>query len=132
MIAPKVPAPTKAQESAAYADVTARDAGKCVSCGSNVGVQRDHRRNRSQGGLTEPQNLQLLCAACHLWKTDHPEGAVFTGLAVPMSAYKPSAYPARRLVFGEKRWVIYGPSQDFAVIGEAEAMTRRKTLGIDG
>lgn len=37
---------------------------------------------RSQGGdPTDPANILLVCRPCHVWITEHPEGAVACGLA---------------------------------------------------
>lgn len=101
MIGPKVPKPTKAQERAAYEAVTERDP-VCVRCGKH-GIQRDHRKNRSQGGRTVPSNLQGLCHICHSWKTTNPADAVLEGFAVPGWAH-PDLWPAWRVGVG---WVVY-------------------------
>lgn len=101
MIGPKVPRPSKADEKRAYAAVTERDP-QCVRCGAH-GIQRDHRKNRSQGGLTVPCNLQGLCPTCHLWKGESPASAVLDGFAVPGWAH-PEFWPAYRHNVG---WVLY-------------------------
>lgn len=124
------PKPSKADEKRAYTLCTERDMGRCVRCGSSQGVQRDHRRNRSQGGETVVWQLQLLCAICHLWKGANPVQAVLDGFAVPLSKHSPRSYPARRLVFGELRWCVYGDSTTYAVISEREAEVRRENLGV--
>lgn len=104
MIAPKTPKPTKAEERAAYEAVTARDAGKCVRCGWYGDTQRDHRQNRSQGGLTVVSDLQLLCVPCHEWKGQNPAAAVLEGFAVPGWS-PPEWWPAWR--FDAHSWVLY-------------------------
>ena len=130
MIAPKVARPTPAQERAAYRDVTERDLGMCVRCGDGWATQRDHRRNRSQGGLTVPENMQLLCPDCHHWRTTHPAQAVSEGYAVPASTHDPAVYPARRLVYGKHAWVVYGTGTSFALMSMVEAVRVRAQLGI--
>lgn len=127
--------PSKADERTAYRLCTERDAGRCVRCGSNQGVQRDHRQNRQVGNTVE-WNLQLLCGptgpdgGCHKWKTEHPAEAIEMGYSVPSWA-DPRATPARRLVFGENRWVVYGTGTTYAVISDREAQVRRETVGIE-
>lgn len=106
MIGPKVAKLTRKEERAAYDDVTARDGGRCVRCGSAGPVERDHRQNRDSWNTT-PGNLQLLGGpfgcGCHLWKTEHPEDAVREGFAVPKWA-RPTLWPAWRHGVG---WVVY-------------------------
>jgi hypothetical protein len=72
---------TKAQEKHAYDVATERDQGRCVRCGSGGVTQRDHRQNRTAYNTT-PANLQLLCVACHRWKTENPKDAASAGFAV--------------------------------------------------
>jgi len=115
VIGPKVPRPSKAQERAAYQAATTRDDDRCVRCGV-FGVQRDHRKNRSQGGLTVPENIQCLCPDCHLFKTLSPAAAVLEGFAVPGWAH-PELWPAYRHNTG---WVIY-EGTGFRVITETTA-----------
>jgi hypothetical protein len=99
MIGPKVDRPSKADETAAYALVTERDGNTCQRCLRGGGVNRDHRLNRSQGGLTAASNLQLLCGSgttgCHGWATTHPREALHDGWRVPMGQ-TPADWPARR------------------------------------
>lgn len=104
MIGPKQDRPTKAQERAAYDAVTERDGGKCVRCGYYGTVHRDHRQNRSQGGLTVPSNIQLLCVGCHKFVTENPAAAVEEGFACPGWA-RPEFWPAWR--FDVQSWVLY-------------------------
>jgi len=42
-----------------------RDGGKCQSCGLRKRIEYDHIQPVSQGGLSDPDNLQLLCASCN-------------------------------------------------------------------
>lgn len=102
MIGPKIPKPTPREEREAYAAATTRDQDRCVRCGE-YGIQRDHRKNRSQGGLTVVSNLQGLCQPCHTWKTTNPAAAVLEGFAVPGWAH-PETWPGYRIGVG---WVIY-------------------------
>ena len=103
-VTPKMRKPTKAEEKAAYEAVTTRDGGKCVRCGWYGGTQRDHRQNRSQGGATTVENLQLLCLPCHTWKGANPSAAVLEGFAVPGWA-RPELWPAWR--YDVHSWVLY-------------------------
>jgi 5-methylcytosine-specific restriction endonuclease McrA len=62
-----------ARERAAYRLATERARAveryiECEGCGRSLldgDEQRHHIRFRSQGGKTEPQNLAVLCHACH-------------------------------------------------------------------
>lgn len=108
MIAPKTPKPTKAEERAAYEAVTARDEGRCVRCGRAGVVQRDHRQLRSQGGLTVPSNLGLLCPPCHEWKHANHTLAVAEGFTVPSWA-RPEWWPNLRWGVA---WVLYFDQPD--------------------
>ena len=48
-----------------------RDGGKCAQCGSNVSLHFDHIIPWSRGGSsTDVENIQLLCAAHNLSKSD--------------------------------------------------------------
>lgn len=105
----------------AYRLVTARDAGRCVRCGANWRIQRDHRKNRSQGGPTACSNLQLLCSACHQWKTEHPAQATRTGYAVPGYVRATDEWPARRL---EHDPVTHALAHVFALYDDAGRITR--------
>jgi hypothetical protein len=115
----------------AYEAVTLRDGNVCQKC-HRVGAatQRDHRKNRSQGGKTTLANLQLLCVFCHDWKTSNPRRAIAEGWACPGWA-DPQWWPARRWMpttLGTKRpaWVYYDDNGDFVEITELEA---RSVLG---
>lgn len=102
MILPKKPKPTPREERQAYYDATVRDENRCVKCGF-LGIERDHRKNRSQGGLTTVANLQGLCRECHQWKTENPAEALRLGFAVPSYA-RPEFWPGWRVGIG---WVQY-------------------------
>lgn len=114
MIGPKLQKPTRREEQEAYELTTLRDQDLCQRCRRDCGpVARDHRRNRSQQGLTLVQNLQCLGLECHDWKSSHPDEANRTGWGVPGWA-DPSEFPARRWVptaVGTLRlvWVLYLP-----------------------
>ena len=130
---PKVPLPSAAEEVQAYAIVLERDEERCQRCWRGAVVQRDHRKNRSQGGLTVPSNVHLLCPDCHLWKTDHPVEAARDGWGVPGWA-DPAAYPARRwlrTLHGTLRqaWVLYDDDGRWREISAEEA---RRRMGGDG
>lgn len=134
MRAAKRPGYLPPEDRLAYQQCTERDNGVCGRCLRQCGpVARDHRKNRSQGGLTVLSNLQLLGLACHTWKTEHPADAVAEGWAVPGWA-DPLEWPARRWVrtlWGTVRaiWVLYVDEQFsdgswWIELEEAEAMRR--------
>jgi hypothetical protein len=50
--------------------VWARDAGRCVRCGSKENIHYDHIIPHSRGGGDAPENLQILCRKCNLSKSD--------------------------------------------------------------
>ncbi len=99
MIGPKVDRPTATDERRAYAIATERDDDTCQRCLRGGAANRDHRKNRSQGGLTVASNLQLLCGSgttgCHGWAHANPRAALEDGWAVPRWA-DPHEWPARR------------------------------------
>ena len=99
--------PAKADERRAYADATTRDNSRCVKCDA-FGIERDHRKNRSQGGWTTVANLQGLCPPCHVWKTQNPTAALLEGFAVPSWA-RPELWPGWREGVG---WVVYFDAPD--------------------
>lgn len=125
-VAQRARKPTAGEERRAYAIATARDQ-VCVRC-RRGDVQRDHRKNRSQGGLTLASNLHLLCTTCHEWKTTHPAEAAAAGLAVPGWA-TPIDFPARRWLetgLGTHReaWVLYDDEGGWIEISDLEAAAR--------
>lgn len=135
MITPKLEKPSSRHEAEAYELVFLRDGGQCVfrawDCAGPV--QRDHRKNRSQGGLTVLLNLQVLCLRHHDWKTTHPEEAAREGWAVPGWS-DPATYPARRWArhprgYTAILWCLYRPTLDephngFTLIDRREAARR--------
>lgn len=132
MIGPKHSKSSKADEAYAYELATLRDKDTCQRCHRAQGTNRDHRKNRSQGGLTVASNLQLLCGTgttgCHGWATAHPADAVAEGWAVPGWA-DPAEWPARRYrrtAWGVLRpaWVIYRNDGTWVEIPEGDAHER--------
>ena len=47
-----------------------RDGGKCVGCGSQESLEFDHIIPHSKGGAATYRNLQILCKACNLRKSN--------------------------------------------------------------
>lgn len=143
MIRPKYdapPKPTAREEHEAYELVQLRDMGRCVRCGRAdpvFGMSMDHRKNRSQGGLTLASNLQTLCGSgvteCHGWKTSHPEKSTSTGFAVPGHA-DPLDFPAMRLIVVRTQpvlWpVLYDNAGGFTEISRREFSERLEAAGI--
>jgi hypothetical protein len=126
----KVALPSAADEVQAYAMVLERDEERCQRCWRGAVVQRDHRKNRSQGGLTAPSNVHLLCPECHLWKTDHPVEAAHDGWGVPGWA-DPLEFPARRWLRTEvgtlrHAWVLYDDAGGWREISTDEARRRKE------
>jgi hypothetical protein len=140
MIGPKVSKPSKADEKAAYEVTTLRDMGVCVRCRCVHplhGVNRDHRKERSLGGLTKPSNLQLLCGSgttgCHGFKTTNPKAAMDEGLSVPSWA-DPLVWPGRRWVrdgMGVTRpvWCLYRDDGTWDQITDDNAYERMTGAG---
>ena len=129
-IAQRPPKQTRADEINARELVNLRDRGVCVSCGTVhplFGVNFDHRKNRSQGGIWSASNGQLLCGSgtvgCHGYMTQHPAEAIREGWAVPSYA-NPAEWPARRMVHGHLIWVLYDDGGGWVEISEAEAKER--------
>lgn len=46
--------------------------GACMWCGATEELDVDHVVPLSEGGSSEPENLQTLCHDCHEWKTGRP------------------------------------------------------------
>jgi hypothetical protein len=142
MIRPKYdapPKPTPADEADAYELATLRDGDTCQRCLRNCGwgvTSRDHRKDRSVGGLTVVSNLQVLggtgTTGCHGWKSAHPAEAVAEGWAVPGYA-DPAEWPARRwmrTVAGRRlAWVLYSDDGGVTEITEEEARERMESMG---
>lgn len=131
------PKPTAAAETTAYELVTLRDLDACQRCRRNCGwgvTSRDHRKDRSVGGLTVVSNLQVLggtgTTGCHGWKSAHPAEALAEGWSVPSWA-DPHAWPARRWVrssdeFGllHLAFVLYDDEGGWVEISDEEARER--------
>lgn len=128
MIGPKVAQPTASEELRAYALVLERDEERCQRCWRGAVVHRDHRQNRSQGGLTLASNLHLLCPECHEWKTDNGPDAWHDGWGVPGWA-RPAEYPARRWLRTQvgtlrQAWVLLDDDGNWQEISADEAHRR--------
>lgn len=133
MIGPKTPPPTPREEKEAYELVMVRDEGVCQKCRRHgQTINRDHRKDRSTGGLTVVENLQLLCGSgttgCHGWKSSHPDDANREGWGVPGWA-DPLTYPARRWIRNvigvvRLRWVLYRADGRYVVIPDEDALRR--------
>ena len=129
MIGPKEPRPSAADEKRAYALVNGRDDLLCQRCLGWCGApQRDHRKNRSQGGLTVASNLCVLGETCHRWKTTEVRDALIDGWAVPGWA-DPREWPTRRyfrtpLNTVRKGWALLDDVGGVHEISEDEARKR--------
>ena len=92
--------------------VTRRDRGRCVRCGATGPCDIQHRINRGMGGTSDPafnqpQNLILLCRACHEWVHANPRHAYKHGYSchrydhpedVPILYWTPLLTQRRRLL----------------------------------
>lgn len=134
MITQKTPKPTAAEERDAYELATIRDDDTCQRCRRDCGpTARDHRKNRSQGGLTTVDNLQILGLACHQWATEHPRDAEREGWNVPGYVNNPGEWPARRWLPSEHNiwtlaWVLYRADGRWLEINEDEAEFRMRSV----
>lgn len=143
MIRPKYEAPPKpspADERDAYELVTLRDLDTCQKCRRNCGwgvTSRDHRKDRSVGGLTVVSNLQVLggtgTTGCHGWKSANPREAVAEGWSVPGYA-DPHEWPARRWVRSSAgvlrlSWVIYDDVGGWVEISDDDWRVRTTRMG---
>lgn len=130
MIGPKADPIPKRDEQIAYELATLRDGETCVVCRKSEWIERDHRKNRSQGGQTTVENIQLLCHSHHLWKTEHPKEAIEKGLAVPGWA-DPAGYPGQRWFKTDNghwvlSWCTYNKDGTVTSISNREALERRE------
>ncbi|MET4780831.1 hypothetical protein ABIB56_000813 [Glaciihabitans sp. UYNi722] len=131
MIRPKQPKPSEREQREAYDLATLRDFDVCVRCRRDCGpTARDHRINRSQGGLTVVSNLQVMGLECHKWATEHPAEAIREGWAAPSYATA-SEWPARRWFRGEYGvmtlgWVLLDDAGNVLEITSDEAELRMK------
>ncbi|MDJ0323193.1 hypothetical protein QMG61_05375 [Cryobacterium sp. PH31-AA6] len=133
MIRPKTPKPSKADETDAYELATLRDNDTCQRCRRGCGPSnRDHRKNRSQGGHTIVSNLQILggtgTTGCHGYITQHPAEGMAEGWTVPSFAI-PAEWPARRWIRTEHGvlrlgWVLYDDAGGITEITEADRLVR--------
>lgn len=51
-----------------YALLTERDGPRCLNCGREETLVIDHILPVAKGGLSSPENLQLLCSECNTLK----------------------------------------------------------------
>lgn len=58
-----------------YDEVSHRDKGRCVICGSSFWIELHHAIPKSRGGNGKPYNLVSLCKHCHYDKI-HGKGDV--------------------------------------------------------
>lgn len=139
MIRPKYEAqakPTSAEEHDAYELATLRDLDTCQKCRRNCGwgvTSRDHRKDRSVGGLTVVSNIQILggtgTTGCHGWKSANPAEALAEGWSVPSWA-DPHEWPAHRWVRTSTSgllwlaWVLYDDEGSWVEISDHEARDR--------
>lgn len=100
----------------------------CVRCGMSQFLHTVHRRNWLDGGVTVVWNLQRLCMSCHTWRNEHEDQATRDGYAIPAGDDDTSEYPARRLVHGVHRWVIYGGGCTYSPISDDKAAAIRARL----
>ena len=63
----------KAADRRAYTLVAVRSDGVCEGCGQASAIQMHHRKYRSRGGDTSPDNVLHLCLGCHR-RAETPEG----------------------------------------------------------
>ena len=56
-----------------------RDGYQCVACGKRGRLECDHIVPISDGGTDDLANLQTLCRACHMAKTDREKGTSWQG-----------------------------------------------------
>ena len=137
MIRPKIAKQSKTDDQKAYDVATLRDNDTCQRCLRDCGpTARDHRRNRSQGGLTTVANLQIMGLRCHIFVTEHPAEAIAEGWAVPGFA-DPLVWPARRWFTGDYGirtlgWVLLDDAGHVLEITEDEALRRMEGMMPDG
>lgn len=75
---------------AVKAAVFARDRGRCVVCGSPLGLPCAHVVRRSRGGKGIEQNIVTLCPLCH---SEFDEGRNRDAYEVKIIAYLKGFYP---------------------------------------
>lgn len=69
------PSRRKTLSVAARLSVFARNAYRCVSCGSEDNLSVDHIVPVSKGGTDHPDNLQTLCRSCNSRKGNRTDGS---------------------------------------------------------
>ena len=55
----------QANYAAWYAQLTAKHGERCLNCGADTDLAIDHVLPVAKGGLSQPENLQLLCKTCN-------------------------------------------------------------------
>ncbi len=64
------------QRKAAFRALCARDGAACRECGHDTDLHVDHVLALGLGGTNARDNLQLLCAPCHRYKTGKEQSAI--------------------------------------------------------
>ena len=55
----------QANYAAWYAQLVAHDGVQCLNCGATIDLVIDHVIPVAKGGISQPENLQLLCKTCN-------------------------------------------------------------------
>jgi len=73
---------------AQWLECAARSAFRCPLCGGNAALQTHHIRDLSAGGGNTMDNIQLLCATCHIKVGQRGEDAADEWLAQEMEQFR--------------------------------------------
>jgi len=63
-----------------YKQKLIKEVGKCEQCGLNVNLTVHHKKQLSQGGTNERNNLEVLCLRCHKQKHPITEQSIIGGV----------------------------------------------------